>query len=67
MCFAAVDVRVASPKTAATNENYIAALNSYYADHDDCLFPGGLRFPYEVSEKGGESRALPVTAKAWRP
>jgi len=50
-------------KTAATNENYMAALNSYYAAHDECLFPGGLRFPYEVSEKGGEVAGAPVTAK----
>jgi hypothetical protein len=40
-------------KTAPTKENYIAALNTYYASHDDCLFPGGLRLPYSVSSKPG--------------
>jgi len=49
-------------KTAATKENFTAALNTYYASHDDCLFPGGLRFPYEVSSKGGTTDG-PVTAK----
>lgn len=39
-------------KTAPTKENFTLALNAYYANHDDCLFPGGLRFPYEVSAKG---------------
>jgi len=38
-------------KTSPTKENYTAALNTYYAGHDDCLFPGGLRFPYEMSAK----------------
>ena len=32
-----------------TNENFIKALNAYYLDHDDCLFPRGERFPYEVA------------------
>jgi hypothetical protein len=50
-------------KTAATNENYIAALNVYYASHDECLFPGGLRLPYQVSEKGGDTADAPVSAK----
>lgn len=49
-------------KTAATKENFTAALNTYYASHDDCLFPGGLRFPYEVSAKGGAGDG-PVSAK----
>jgi hypothetical protein len=40
-------------KTAPTKENYTAALNIYYASHDDCLFPGGLRFPFSVSAKPG--------------
>jgi hypothetical protein len=38
-----------SSKTKPTNENFIAGLNAYYANHDDCLFPNALRFPYEVS------------------
>lgn len=42
-------------KTAPSKENYIAALNTYYANHDDCLFPGGLRLPYSVSSKHSDS------------
>jgi hypothetical protein len=38
-----------SSKTKPTNENFIAGLNAYYANHDDCLFPSAPRFPYEVS------------------
>jgi hypothetical protein len=38
-----------SSKTKPTNENFITALNTYYATHDDCLFPSAQRFPYEVS------------------
>ena len=32
-----------------TNENFIKALNAYYENHNDCLFPQGRRFPYEVA------------------
>jgi hypothetical protein len=32
-----------------TSENFIKALNAYYLDHDDCLFPQGERFPYEIA------------------
>jgi hypothetical protein len=31
-----------------TKENFIKALNAYYENHYDCLFPHGNRFPYEV-------------------
>lgn len=31
-----------------TDKNFIEALNHYYADHNECLFPGGRQFPYEV-------------------
>jgi hypothetical protein len=32
-----------------TAENFINALNAYYTDHSDCLFPQGHTFPYEVA------------------
>lgn len=35
-----------------TKENFTRGLNEYFSAHDDCLYPGGLRFPYEVSVKG---------------
>lgn len=38
-----------SSKTKPTDANFIAGLNAYYANHDDCLFSSALRFPYEVS------------------
>ena len=34
-----------------SNKNITSALNLYYADHNDCLYPGGLRVPYEVTAK----------------
>jgi hypothetical protein len=37
-------------KTAATPENFIAALNAHFADHPECLFPEAPRFPYETSD-----------------
>ena len=38
-----------SSKTKPTDQNFMAGLNAYYANHNDCLFPSALRFPYEVS------------------
>lgn len=38
-----------SSKTKATDQNFMAGLNAYYANHNDCLFSSALRFPYEVS------------------
>jgi len=35
-------------------KNFTSALNYYYSQHDDCLFPSALRFPYEASTAGGE-------------
>jgi hypothetical protein len=32
-----------------TDANFIAALNTYYENHNDCLFPQGHAFPYEVA------------------
>jgi hypothetical protein len=36
----------------ATPENFTRSLNAYYGNHDDCLYPQGLRFPYEESTVG---------------
>src|SRR5271167_4145071 len=38
-----------SSKTKPTDQNFMAGLNAYYANHNDCLFSSALRFPYEVS------------------
>ncbi len=38
-----------SSKTKPTDQNFMAGLNAYYANHNECLFPSALRFPYEVS------------------
>src|SRR5215470_2242922 len=38
-----------SSKTKPTEQNFMAGLNAYYSNHNDCLFPSALRFPYEVS------------------
>ena len=32
-----------------TNENLTKAIDDYYAEHPDCLFPQGRHFPYEVA------------------
>ena len=32
-----------------TDKNFLAAINSYYQERSDCLFPQGRRFPYEVA------------------
>ena len=32
-----------------TAKNFTGALNTYFSNHDDCLFPSALRFPYEAS------------------
>jgi hypothetical protein len=37
-----------------TPKNFTAALNAYYSNHDDCLFPSSLRFPYEASTTGAD-------------
>ncbi len=31
-----------------------ARLNAYYSNHDDCLFPSAIRFPYEASTAGAD-------------
>ncbi len=36
-------------KTAATPENFTTALNAYFLEHPDCLFPTPPRFPFETS------------------
>lgn len=38
-----------SKATKPTDENFMKGLNAYYANHNDCLFPNALSFPYEVS------------------
>jgi hypothetical protein len=36
-------------KTAPTAANFMVALNAYFLEHPDCLFPQAPRFPYEAS------------------
>jgi hypothetical protein len=38
-----------TPDTKPTNAKLEKAINSYYEEHNECLFPGGRKFPYEVS------------------
>jgi hypothetical protein len=40
-----------------TEKNFLQALNTYYQDHNDCLFPQGRRFPYEVAPGAGAKQA----------
>lgn len=35
-------------------ENFTRALNVYFSNNDNCLFPSALRFPYEASTAGGD-------------
>jgi hypothetical protein len=32
-----------------TDKNFVQALNAYYQDRNECLFPQGREFPYEVA------------------
>jgi len=44
-----------APDTKPTNAKLETALNTFYENHNECLFPGGLKFPYEVSP-GADSK-----------
>ena len=35
-------------------KNFTGALNTYYGNHDDCLFQSSLHFPYEASTASSE-------------
>jgi hypothetical protein len=35
------------------DKNFIQALNTYYQDRNECLFPQGREFPYEVAPGSG--------------
>ncbi|MGD0799112.1 MAG: hypothetical protein ABR910_15465 [Acidobacteriaceae bacterium] len=37
-------------KTAATPANFVVALNAYFMEHPECLFPQAPRFPYEATD-----------------
>jgi hypothetical protein len=44
-----------------SEKNLLAALNAYYANHDECLFTNTLRFPYETSrsdDSGAGSKGM---------
>lgn len=46
-----------SGKKQPSDKNFTTALNTYYSNHNDCLYPQALKFPYEVpstdkSDKG---------------
>jgi hypothetical protein len=40
---------------APTPKNFTGALNAYYGNNDDCLFPSAIRFPYEASTTTGDT------------
>jgi hypothetical protein len=40
---------------AATPQNFTRALNAYYGNNDNCLFPSAIRFPYEASTTSGDT------------
>jgi hypothetical protein len=40
-----------------TAKNFITVLNAYYQDRNDCLFPGGRQFPYEVAPGDGAKQS----------
>jgi hypothetical protein len=49
-------------KTAATPANFIVALDAYFLEHPDCLFPEAPRFPYEASD-AVETKQMDALAK----
>jgi hypothetical protein len=42
-----------NPANQPTDKNFMEALNAYYQDRNDCLFPQGREFPYEVAPGAG--------------
>lgn len=40
-----------------TPENFTKTINAWYQEHNDCLFPEGRRFPYEVAPSPGAKEA----------
>lgn len=38
----------------ASPKNFTGALNTYYGNHDDCLFQSSIHFPYEASTASSE-------------
>jgi hypothetical protein len=52
---------------AASPENFTRAINAYYAENDDCLYPSALHFPYEVQAhelSPGQVKALDALTTA---
>lgn len=50
-----------------TAKNFINALNTYYQDHGDCIFPQGQQFPYEVapgSDQAAEKKEMDALTDA---
>jgi hypothetical protein len=39
----------------ATPQNFTRALNAYYGNNDDCLFPSAIHFPYAASTAAGDT------------
>ena len=52
----------------ANAKNFDTTLNYYYSNHDDCLFPSAIQFPYEASTVSGDmdshKKALDALADA---
>jgi len=48
-CFFVAGICGCSTANKPTDANFIQALNTYYENHNDCLFPQGHAFPYEVA------------------
>lgn len=40
-----------------SEKNFLAAINTYYQERSDCLFPQGRRFPYEVAPGAGAKQS----------
>lgn len=49
-------------KSAATPQNFITGLNTYFATHPDCLLNPSPRFPYETSDKAETKRLNALVA-----
>ena len=44
------------PDMKPTGVKLETAINAYYENHNECLFPTGLKFPYEVSPGANEKQ-----------
>ena len=67
MCLPGLLAAGCSSDLKPTNAKLEKGLNAYFENHNECLFPAGLKFPYEVSpgvDAKGEKTHMDAMRKA---